>query len=141
MIDFDIKGFFDNLDHELVMKAVKHHSNEKWIHLYIERWPKVSVESKDWVSEDKEKGIPQGGVINPLLANLFLHYGFDFWMNRAFPGVKFERYVDDVIVHCEKLGDARYVKNTIERRMKEISLELHPMKTKIVYCKDGDRIG
>ncbi len=141
VIDLDIKGFFDNLNHELVMKAVKHHSDEKWIHLYIERWLKAPIEDKDGLSKLRKNGTPQGGVISPLLANLFLHYGFDLWINRMFPDIKFERYADDVIVHCETLGDARYVKSAIENRMKEISLELHPEKTKIVYCKDGFRKG
>lgn len=141
VIDLDIKGFFDNLDHDLVMKAVKHHSDELWIHLYIERWLKAPLIGKDGNSNEREKGTPQGGVISPLLANLFLHYGFDLWISRKFPGIEFERYADDVVVHCETLGDARYVKCAIENRMKEIFLELHPDKTKIVYCKDEFRKG
>ena len=141
VIDLDIKGFFDNLDHDLVMKAVKKHTQEGWLLLYIERWLKAPVQNIDGELEVRTKGTPQGGVISPLIANLFLHYAFDTWMERNYPNNPFERYADDVVVHCRSLEEAEELKRAIESRMKECSLELHPKKTKIVYCKDDDRPG
>jgi len=140
-IDLDIKGFFDNLDHELMMKAIKFHTDEKWIHLYIERWLKASLQREDGELIKREKGTPQGGVVSPLLANIFMHYAFDKWMKRRFPEVKFERFADDILAHCSSLKQAERVLEEIRIRLKECGLELHPEKTKIVYCKDVDRKG
>lgn len=140
-IDLDIKGFFDNLDHTLMMKAVRFHTKEKWVHLYVERWLKAPVQKRDGTLIERDKGTPQGGVISPLLANIFMHYAFDAWMERTFPNVMFERYADDVLAHCSSLRQAKKVLEEIKTRLKECGLELHPEKTKIVYCKDADRKG
>ncbi len=141
VIDLDIKGFFDNLDHDLLMKAVVRHTQERWIILYIERWLKAPVQFQDDTQIYPLKGTPQGGVISPLLANLFLHYAFDMWMDREFPSNPFARYADDVVVHCRTQAEAEHLKEKITARMRECNLELHPDKTKIVYCKDDNRKG
>lgn len=141
VIDLDIKGFFDNLDHELMMKAVRFHTNDKWIQLYVERWLKSSMKLDDGSVVIREKGTPQGGVISPLLANIFMHHAFDDWMKRTFPQTKFARFADDVIVHCSTLIEAEKILDAIRTRLRECGLELHPEKTKIVYCKDVDRKG
>ena len=140
-IDLDIKGFFDNLDHGLMMKAIRVHTKEKWIHLYVERWLKASIQCKDGELKERSKGTPQGGVISPLLANIFMHHAFDDWMERHFSYVKFERYADDILAHVSSLKQAEKVLEAIKSRLKECGLELHPEKTKIVYCKDVDRKG
>jgi group II intron reverse transcriptase/maturase len=141
VIDLDIKGFFDNIDHDLLMLAVKRHTDCKWILLYIQRWLKVPVQLPDGSLIERDKGTPQGGVISPLLANLFLHYVFDKWMERKFPLIPFERYADDIICHCVSEQQAKFVLAAIRRRMAECKLELHPEKTRIVYCKDDWRKG
>lgn len=141
VVDLDIKGFFDNIDHELLMRAVRKHAQDKWVVLYIERWLKAPVQEEDGLLVPREKGTPQGGVISPLLANLFLHYAFDEWMRRSYPHLPFERYADDAIVHCRTEREARQVRAAIAARLPECRLELHPEKTKVVYCKDDDRRG
>ena len=141
VIDLDIKGFFDNMDHELVMKAVRKHTEEKWILLYVERWLKAPAQLADGTQVNREKGTPQGGVISPLLANLFMHYAFDEWMKRDRPNNPFERYADDVVVHCNTEAEAKELLEAIRERLKQCKLELHPDKTKIVYCKDDNRKG
>ncbi len=141
VVDLDIKGFFDNIDHELMMKAVRHHTDCRWILLYIERWLKCPVQYADGMVETSDKGTPQGGVVSPLLANLFLHYAFDKWMGLDFPTVPFERYADDVICHCVSESQAKTLRVAIEKRLMECRLELHPEKTKIVYCKEDGRRG
>lgn len=141
VIDLDIKGFFDNIDHDLLMRAVKKHAKEKWVVLYIERWLKAPAQAEDGHVTERGKGTPQGGVVSPLLANLFLHYAFDRWMQRTYPQLPFERYADDAIVHCRTEAEAQEVQRAIAVRMQECRLELHPEKTKIVYCKDDDRRG
>ncbi len=141
VIDLDIKGFFDNLDPELLMRAVRKHTDCKWILLYIERWLKAPVQMEDGTLVNRVKGTPQGGVASPLLANLFLHYAFDEWMRRKYPSIPFERYADDIIVHCRSERQAEWIKSEIEGRLLECKLELHPEKTKIVYCKDSNRRG
>ena len=141
IIDIDIKGFFDNLDHELMMKAVRAHTQEPWILLYVQRWLKAPIQEKDGSIVKRTRGTPQGGVISPLLANLFLHYAFDEWMKRNFPLNPFERYADDVVVHCRTKEEAEKLKEEIGKRLLECKLELHPEKTKIVYCKDSNRKG
>lgn len=139
VIDLDIKGFFDNLDQNLLLRAVKKHAPERWIVLYIERWLKAPVQEEDGRLTPREKGTPQGGVASPLLANLFLHYALDRWLTVNYPRVPFERYADDGIVHCRTEKQAQEVKDAIAKRLQACGLELHPEKTKIVYCKDDFR--
>src|SRR3990167_5552234 len=141
VLDLDIKGFFDNLNHELLMKAVCKHSTNKWIVLYVKRWLTAPVQYEDGKLEQRTKGTPQGGVISPLLANLFMHYAFDVWMQRHYPAIEFERYADDVVVHCRSERQARHVLQVIRDRLAQCGLELHPTKTRIVYCKDDYRRG
>jgi RNA-directed DNA polymerase len=139
VLELDIKGFFDNIDHELMMRAVRSHTEEKWVILYIERWLKSPIEMPDGTRQLPQKGTPQGGVVSPLLANLFLHYAFDKWMERENPDIQFERYADDAVCHCKSEAQAKKLKQDLNERMKEVGLELHPEKTTIVYCKDDDR--
>ena len=136
VVDLDIKGFFDNIDHELMMKAVNKHTKEKWIILYVERWLTTSVILETGEEEIREKGTPQGGVISPILANLYLHYALDKWLEREYPKVKFERYADDMVLHCKTRKEAEEVLEAIKIRLQECKLELHPEKTKIIYCRD-----
>lgn len=141
VLDLDIKGFFDNIDHSLLLKALRRHTDERWILLYIERWLRAEVEMPDGTREASGKGTPQGGVISPLISNLFLHYAFDAWMQREFPSIPFERYADDAVCHCRSKAQADYLRAALARRFAECGLELHPEKTKVVYCKDDDRTG
>jgi group II intron reverse transcriptase/maturase len=141
VIDLDIRAFFDSLDHELVDRAVAHHTDIPWIRLYIARWLRAPMQKPDGTMALRTKGTPQGGVISPLLANLFLHYAFDVWMQRSFPQIRFERYADDAIVHCRSESEACAVLEAIRGRLAQCGLELHPVKTRIVYCKDDDRPG
>lgn len=138
-IDLDIKGFFDNLDHDLVMRAVRHHTDCRWLLLYIERWLKAPAIRLDGTRVERDRGTPQGGVISPLLANLFLHYAFDLWMSRAFPNIGFERYADDIVIHARSEKQARLVLDRVRKRLTDCSLEVHLAKTKLVYCKDANR--
>ena len=139
VIDLDIKGFFDNLDHELMMKAVRFHTNNSWIIMYIERWLQAPIQRPDGQQVRRDKGSPQGSVISPLLANLFMHHAFDDWMRRSFPSISFERYADDIVVHCKSRRQSIMLLNVIKKRLAECNLELHPKKTKIVYCINGKR--
>jgi group II intron reverse transcriptase/maturase len=141
VIDLDIKAFFDSLDHDLVMRAVAHHTENAWVRLYIERWLRAPVQMPDGSTVARTRGTPQGAVVSPILANLFMHYAFDAWMARTFPSVQFERYADDAIVHCATEKEAKEVLEAIRSRLAECGLELHPTKTRIVYCKDDDRHG
>lgn len=141
VLDVDIKGFFDNIDHELLMKAVRKHTDCKWVVLYIERWLTAPVQMPDGTLQARDKGTPQGGVVSPLLANLFLHYAFDAWMDRKFPTIGFERYADDVVIHCKSLAQATMLRNALKQRLAVCKLEMSPSKTKIVYCKDWKRMG
>jgi len=141
VIDLDIKAFFDSLDHGLVERAVAHHTDIPWVRLYVARWLRAPVQQMDGTLEPRSKGTPQGGVISPLLANLFLHYAFDLWMQRNYPSIAFERYADDAVVHCRSRREAELVLAAIRDRFAQCSLELHPVKTRIVYCKDDDRRG
>ena len=141
VVDIDIKGFFDSIDHELLLRAVRRHSRCPWVLLYIERWLKAPAMRDDGMIEVREQGTPQGGVISPLLANLFLHYAFDIWMGRSFAGVPFERYADDIICHCRSRREALALRQALEGRFAECGLVLHPEKTKVVYCKDTNRKG
>lgn len=140
-IDLDIKGFFDNLDHSLIMRAVKKHTNVAWVLLYIERWLTAPVQLEDGTLVGRDRGSPQGSVISPLLSNTFMHHAFDEWMRQQFPAVPFERYADDVLVHCLSEGQAKFVLAAITKRLAHCKLEIHPEKTQIVYCKDGKRTG
>ena len=140
VIDMDIKGFFDNISHELILKALDKVVAEKWVKMYCKRWLEMPVQKTDGTIIDKDgRGTPQGGVISPLLANLFLHYAFDMWLAKKHPTICFERYADDIIVHCHTQNEAEEILLQITERMNQCQLELHPLKTKIVYCKDHKR--
>ena len=140
VIDLDIKGFFDNIDHDKLMLAVEKHVSEKWCILYIKRWLQMPVLTKSGELVYKQgKGTPQGGVISPLLANLFLHYAMDKWLEQTHPSVKYERYADDAILHCRSKQQAQYVLRNLNKRMQGCGLELHPEKTNLVYCRDHRR--
>lgn len=141
VLDVDIQKFFDTIDHELMMRAVRKHCPEQWMVIYIERWLKAPVEHPEGKVEERQRGTPQGGVISPLLANLYLHYAFDAWMGRIFPGVKFERYADDIIIHCASKEQSEEIKQALTKRLEECELKLHPEKTKVVHCRDGNRKG
>ena len=132
---------FDEIDWELLMRAVRHHTDCAWVLLYIERWLRAPVSMPDGTLENREKGSPQGSVVSPILANLFLHYTFDMWMQRQFPACPFERYADDAIIHCDSENQARRLLDMLQQRFAECKLELSPQKTKIVYCKDANRRG
>jgi len=139
VIDLDIKGFFDSIPHDLVERAVARHTDLPWVRLYVGRWLRAPVQRADGSVEERMKGTPQGGVISPVLANLFLHYAFDVWMQRNHRSVRFERYADDAVVHCGSERQARAVLEAIRGRLAQCGLELHPTKTRIIYCKDDDR--
>jgi len=140
IIDLDIKGFFDNIDHDRLMLAVQKHVPEKWCLIYIQRWLTMPVQTKSGELIQKQgKGTPQGGVISPLLANLFLHYAMDKWLEQNHPKVEFVRYADDAILHCRTKAEAEQTLATLDERMKVCGLELHPEKTKLVYCRDYRR--
>jgi RNA-directed DNA polymerase len=142
VLDLDIEGFFDNLDHDLILKAVAHHTTEKWLLMYVQRWLSAPLAQSDGTLTHRDRGSPQGASISPLLANLFMHYAFDTWMAREFSDVPFERFVDDVIVHCVSQQQAMRVRDAIAARLAECGgLRLHPTKTRIVYCKMSGRHG
>lgn len=141
VIDMDIRAFFDTVPHDLVLKAVERHTDQRWILLYVARWLTAPIRNVDGSLAERDRGTPQGSAISPLLANLFMHYAFDAWMRRTVPTVAFERYCDDVVVHCTSERQALFVKDAIARRLGECGLQLHPDKTRIVYCKDSDRTG
>jgi RNA-directed DNA polymerase len=139
VIEFDIKGLFDNIDHDLLMRAVRKHTQEKWIVLYIERFLKAPIKLPKGKIEERNSGTPQGSVIGPVLANLFMHYAFDAWIIREFPNCPWERYADDGLIHCVTPKQANYVLSKLRLRMREVKLELHPEKTRIVYCRQRGR--
>jgi len=130
---------FDSIDWELMLKAVRCHTDCPWVLLYIERWLKAPVQMEDGSVVPRTAGTPQGGVISPLLANLFLHYAFDMWMTRTYPTIPFERYADDAICHCKSAEEAQALWSALADRFAVCKLVLHPEKTKIVYCKDANR--
>jgi RNA-directed DNA polymerase len=138
VLEFDIRGLFDNIDHELLMRAVRKHTECRWVILYIERWLTAPFQ-KEGELVKRTKGTPQGGVVSPLLANLFLHYVFDLWMSRNAPNLPWARYADDGLVHCRSEAEAKNILQRLKERFAECGLELHPDKTRIVYCKDDDR--
>jgi len=141
VIDLDIKSFFDTIDHKLLMRAVRKHTNCKWVLLYIERWLKTPVQLEDGTRIEREQGTPQGGVISPLLSNLFLHYAFDKWMGSRVAEIPFERYADDIICHCVSEKQCRFVLEVIRERLGQCELALNELKTKIVFCKAAWRDG
>ena len=141
MLDLDIRAFFDSVPHDLLLKAVAHHTDERWVLLYIERWLKAPIQMSDGTLVEREKGTPQGAPISPLLANLFMHYAFDTWMDREYPDCPFARYADDVVIHCDTEEQARKLRVAITSRLGTLGLDLHPEKTKIVYCRDTNRQG
>lgn len=141
VLDLDVSKFFDTIDHELLMKAIKRHTSERWVLLYIERWLKVPYETKEGTCIERNQGVPQGSVIGPILANLFMHYAFDEWMRRKQGHIVFERYADDAICHCRTKAEAERLQAAIVERMAECKLALNERKTKIVYCKDDLRRG
>ena len=141
VVEFDIKGLFDNIDHELLMRALRKHCQTPWVLLYVERWLKALMETAEGKLIERTKGTPQGGVVSPLLANLFLHYVFDRWVSENLPGVPFCRYSDDGVLHCKSKVQAELVIQKLGERFGECGLELHPDKTQIVYCRDSKRKG
>ncbi|MFI9367006.1 group II intron reverse transcriptase/maturase [Kitasatospora sp. NPDC053057] len=141
VVELDIRKFFDSVPWDLLVKAVDAHTDAVWVKLYVRRWLAAPLVLPDGQLVARERGTPQGAPVSPVLANLFLHYAFDTWMARRFPGVQFERYADDAVLHCVSEGQAREVLASLRERMVEVGLELHPDKTRIVYCKDGVRRG
>jgi RNA-directed DNA polymerase len=141
VIDLDIRKFFDSVPWDLIVKAVETHTSLPWVLLYVKRWLAAPVQLPDGTLQARDRGTPQGSSASPVLANLFMHYAFDMWMAREFPACPFERYADDAVVHCATLRQAREVLEAIAARMEQVGLSLHPDKTKIIYCKDGNRRG
>ena len=141
VVDVDIRKFFDTVSWDLVIKAVEANTDQSWIVLYVKRWLAAPMQRVDGSLVTRDRGTPQGSAVSPVLANLFLHYAFDSWMAREFPDVEFERYVDDVVVHCSTRRQAEYVLVVVAERMEQVGLRLHPDKTRIVYCRDGRRAG
>ena len=141
VVEFDIRKFFDSVSWDLIVKAVTVHCDLPWVLLYVKRWLAAPMAQPDGALTERDRGTPQGSAVSPVLANLFLHYAFDAWIARQCPGVVFERYADDAVMHCSSLGQAEAVLSAIRTRMGEVGLELHPDKTRIVYCKDDRRRG
>jgi group II intron reverse transcriptase/maturase len=141
VIDLDIQKFFDGVPWDLIVKAVEANTDQPWVLLYVKRWLQAPLQQPDGTLQQRDRGTPQGSAVSPVLANLFLHYAFDTWMAREFPSVKFERYVDDAVVHCVSEVQAIEVVKAISDRMEQVGLRLHPGKTRIVYCRDGKRRG
>jgi RNA-directed DNA polymerase len=139
VIDVDLKGFFDNISHGIMMQLLQLHTQEKWVLLYAERWLKAGVEQEDGSIKTRTKGTPQGGVASPLFANIYLHHAFDKWMDEMYRQNPFERYADDIVIHCSSREEAEQVLEKLKARMQQFDLELHPEKTKIVYCKNYQR--
>lgn len=141
VVEFDIKGLFDHIDHTLLLRALKKHVQCEWAMLYIGRWLTAPLQHADGTRVERTRGTPQGGVVSPVLANLFLHYAFDVWMTRTYPDTPWCRYADDGLVHCRTEQEAQAIKAALDVRLLQCGLQLHPDKTKIVYCKDGQRKG
>jgi RNA-directed DNA polymerase len=141
VIDIDVAAFFDSVDWDLMLKAVSVHCTEPWVLLYVKRWLAAPLARPDGSLQARVRGTPQGSAVSPVLANLFLHYAFDAWMTRTYPGIQFERYADDVVVHCATEQQAQHLLVAIGDRLAEVGLQLHPTKTRIVYCQDGRRRG
>ena len=141
VLEYDIRGLFDHINHELLLKALRHHCKESWVLLLVERWLKAPMQGRDGVLEPRTVGTPQGGPLSPVLSNLFLHYALDFWLVRHHPSVPFCRYADDGILHCKSQAEAIQMREHLASRLRDCGLEMHPEKTRIVYCKDADRTG
>lgn len=141
VVDLDIQKFFDSVSWDLMVKAVEANTDQAWVILYVKRWLAAPLQMPDGSLAQRDRGTPQGSAVSPVLANLFLHYAFDVWMARKFPAVPFERYVDDAVVHCRSERQARMLVQAIGERMEQVGLRLHPDKTRVVYCKDGQRRG
>lgn len=139
VLEFDIKGLFDNIDHTLLLRAVRKHVTCAWALLYIERWLTVPMQQEDGTRVERTRGTPQGGVVSPILANLFMHYAFDAWMARTFPNLPWCRYADDGLVHCRSEKEACALRDALATRLAACGLEMHPTKTKVVYCRDHRR--
>lgn len=141
VLEYDIRGLFDNIDHGLLLKALRHHTDNKWVLLYVKRWLKAPMQKRDGSLITREVGAPQGGPLSPVLSNLFLHYELDHWLATRHKGIPFCRYADDGIIHCRTRKQAVYLHQQITDRLIECGLEIHPEKTRIVYCKDANRTG
>lgn len=141
VLDLDIRAFFDTLDHHLMLRAIRRYTSSRWVLLYVERWLKASIQLENGSLEERKCGTPQGGVISPVIANIFMHLAFDTWMAENHPDVPFERYADDVVIHFRTESQAREVQQAINQRLGRCHLMVHPEKTKIVYCRDSNRRG
>src|SRR5882672_3124697 len=141
VLDLDVQKFFDSVDHALMVKAVEANTDRRWVVLYVKRWLVAPLQLPDGSLQQRDRGTPQGSAVSPVLANLFMHYAFDMFLAREFPTVEFERYADDAVVHCVTERQARQVREALTARLAELGLELHPGKTKIVYCQDSLRRG
>ena len=138
ILDLDIRAFFDSVPHDLLLKAVAHHTSLRWVLLYIERWLKAPMQMPDGTLTAREKGTPQGSPISPLLANLFMHYAFDTWMGREYPGCPFERYADDIVAHCDSEPQARELRDSIARRLGPSALSCTPGRQKSCTARTRD---
>ncbi len=141
VLEYDIRGLFDHIDHSLLMKALRHHCDERWVLLYVERWLVAPMQTQDGTLVTRTMGTPQGGPLSPVLANLFLHYALDRWLATHYPSIPFCRYADDGILHCRSEGEAKMLRERLDARLRDCGLELHPDKTRVVYCKDSKRPG
>jgi len=141
VIDLDVQKFFDSVPWNLIVKAVEAHTDLPWVLLYVKRWLAAPIQQPDGTLLERDRGTPQGSAVSPVLANLFMHYAFDTWLAREYPGVEFERFADDAVVHCVTRYQAEKVLAAIGKRMEQVGLRLHPAKTRIVYCKDASRRG
>jgi RNA-directed DNA polymerase len=139
VLDLDVAKFFDSVDHDLMIKAVEANTDQKWVVLYVRRWLKASMQMPDGTVAERDRGTPQGSAVSPVLANLYLHYAFDAWLEREWPTVQFERFADDAVVHCVTERQAQQVQAALAEQLGSVGLRLHPDKTKIVYCKDSNR--
>lgn len=140
VLEFDIRTLFDNIPHDLLLKALRHHTDCKWILLYVERWLTASMEEPNGNLIIRDKGTPQGGVVSPILSNLFMHYAFDHWISTRYPNNPWCRYADDGLVHCKSEQEAKHIMDSLKHRLTDCGIELHPEKSKIVYCKDSSRL-
>jgi RNA-directed DNA polymerase len=141
VLDLDVQKFFDSVDHDLMVKAVEANTDKRWVVLYVKRWLVAPIQLPDGTLQARDRGTPQGSAVSPVLANLFMHYAFDLFLAREFPGVQFERYADDAVVHCVTERQASNVWAALAQRLDSVGLRLHPDKTRIVYCKDDRRRG